>query len=57
MRWQEPKDGDEKIVKKFALLPITLGRETRWLEFVTIKYIYAGYHHIRGCWYPDSFID
>ena len=40
MRWKEPNHGDIKIKKKFALFPITIGGETRWLEWVKIKYVY-----------------
>lgn len=42
------KLGQTRIIKKFALFPITIGNETRWLERVwieqkIIKYIYI--HH------------
>ena len=40
MRWKEPKHGDVKIKKKFAFLPIEINGETRWFEWVTIKYVY-----------------
>lgn len=40
MRWTKPKDGDVKIKRKFAILPISIDRETRWLEWVTIQYVY-----------------
>jgi hypothetical protein len=40
MRWKEPIDGDVKIKKKFALFPITIKKETRWLEWVNIRYKY-----------------
>lgn len=40
MRWQNPKHGDVRIKKKFALLPIEINGENRWLEWVKIKYIY-----------------
>lgn len=33
--------GDEKIVKKFLIFPFTIDGETRWLEVVKIKYLYA----------------
>lgn len=59
MRWKAPGDGDVKIKKKFALLPITIGKETRWLEWVNIKYVYHesillfDYNY----WVPKEFID
>ena len=33
--------GDEKIVKKFLIFPFTIDGETRWLEVVKIRYLYA----------------
>lgn len=42
MMWREPELHSVKIVKKFALFPITVGEETRWLEWVNIKYVYYG---------------
>jgi hypothetical protein len=61
MRWQKPKDGDIKIKKKFALFPITIKKETRWLEWVTIKYIYNDVFiekkdHYTAYYYRDSWI-
>lgn len=38
MRWYEHETGDKKIKRKFALFPIKIGKETRWLEWVTIQY-------------------
>lgn len=40
MRWNTPKDGDIKIKRKFALFPIEINNEVRWLEFVNIQYMY-----------------
>ena len=31
------KEGDERTITKFLLLPVTIGNETRWLETATIK--------------------
>ena len=51
MRWfnePDPKRGDRKVERHFAFLPITIGLETRWLEFVSVvyeyqpKYVYIG---------------
>ena len=41
MRWTKPKYGDIKIKRKFAIIPISIDRETRWLEWVTVKYVYC----------------
>ena len=67
MRWQEPKHGDVKIKKKFALFPIEINGENRWLEWVTIKYVYHDgtmfrtprtYQHYRYYgWLKEEFID
>lgn len=40
MRWTKPSDGDIKIKRRFAILPISIDGETRWLEWVTVKYEY-----------------
>ena len=32
-----PEDGQERIIHKFALIPINIGRQTRWLERVSVK--------------------
>ena len=32
----KPQTGDKRTIKKFALLPIIINEEVRWLEFVTI---------------------
>lgn len=40
MRWKEPEDGEVKIKRKFATLPVCINDETRWFEWVTIKYVY-----------------
>lgn len=67
MRWQNPKHGDVRIKKKFALLPIEINGENRWLEWVKIKYVYHygtvfrekrdhGYYRYYG-WRAEEFID
>jgi len=38
MRWYKPVNGDTIIKKKFAILPIEINNEVRWLEWVTVKY-------------------
>lgn len=67
MKWVAPKHGDIKIERKFALFPIYIGYERRWLEMVNIKYKYYeygckklsygnGFYKLHG-WYPEEFID
>ena len=41
MRWRVPIRGDDRIVKRFAFLPITLYGEVRWLEIVYLKQAYS----------------
>lgn len=41
MRWYRPSYGDTKMRSWFAWLPVTVGNETRWLERVTVMYIYG----------------
>lgn len=54
MRWNVPKYGDIKIVKKFLFLPLTIDYETRWWEEVTIKYVYK---ERNSSWEPLRFLD
>ena len=57
MRWTKPKYGDTKIERKFAILPITIEREARWLEWVTVKYEYYVNRDSLAGWWPTEFID
>ena len=67
MRWTKPEDGQIKIKSKFAIFPICIDDETRWLEWVRIKYVYHNgtlrrdwntnqFYHIYG-WRKEEFID
>ena len=53
MRWKIniPRSMDEKIIMKFAILPICIKGEIRWLERVIIKC-----HYYHG-WHLDEFVD
>lgn len=50
--------GDTRIIKKFALFPITIGHELRWLEWVKITQ-----KRMRDCWdveyrwYDEEFVN
>ena len=46
MRWTKPNLGDERIITIFALFPITLNNETRWLEKCTIKQRYEERYNV-----------
>ena len=41
---REPRIGSYRVIEKFALFPITAGRETRWLETVHIFQVYIYTH-------------
>lgn len=52
MRWYKPTMGDKKIVTKFALFPIQIKHEVRWLEKVTIEMEYG-----LTMWHPMRFVN
>lgn len=54
MKFKMPKDGDIRIKTKFALFPIMIDKEIRWLERVNIRQYYSEYF---GNWRNDCFID
>ena len=57
MRWtipEPPKDGDIRIKRKFALFPILIDREYRWLEFC---YIEQKFTRKRFDWDWEGFYD
>lgn len=63
MRWKEkpiPKEGSERIVKRFLILPLLLCGEWRWLETAFIKqkflYVYDGYSAF-GAWANREFVN
>ena len=57
MRWnnkieKEPKDGDIKVVKKFAYFPVKIEDKSCWLEEYEVKYRW-GTHEVdeyAGIW-------
>lgn len=52
MRWYAPKRGDVRVIKKFAIFPITINGETRWLEWVRIRQTFA-----ITIWIDEGFVD
>lgn len=36
LKYTDPQGGDTRIKKRFALFPIIIGNEMRWLEMVKI---------------------
>lgn len=55
MRWSKLKTGDMRIIKRFALFPITINSEVRWLEWCVIEqraydvdyYVFFPWHNKR----------
>lgn len=43
-----------KVVSKFAILPVKIGNEIRWLEYVKYR---TTYNYWRKIWQKDYFID
>lgn len=67
IKWKKAKrEGDTKIVRKFLIIPLTLNRETRWLERATVEYVcrkvrkysddYGIFYYVLR-WKPERFID
>lgn len=38
------KQWDERVIQKFAFLPVHTDTETRWLEFVKVEQQYSLFH-------------
>ena len=55
MRWSKPMDGEVRIVKKFALLPIeAINGDVAWLETVYVKQKYVSGLYYSG-WVDMAF--
>lgn len=52
MRWKRPPRWEDRIVKRFAFLPIEIKGEVRWLETVYLK---QTYHPVVG-WMNLAFV-
>jgi hypothetical protein len=50
------KPGDTRIVHKFLLFPISIGRENRWLEWAWVKERLEVYATGELVWNPEEFI-
>ena len=65
IKFVEPELGTERVKTWFALFPITIQRETRWFERVTVKQEYKeivsfdinGLPEPHEDWYNVKFID
>lgn len=69
MRWESKTKnyielGETKVVTKFLIVPIKIGKTWRWLETATIKYMWTDKYHHDGTepgyytyyWKPIEFI-
>lgn len=55
MRWKSPTRGNIRIIKRFAIIPIEVKDEVRWLEWCYIKQEYCcGY--CEGWWNSIKFV-
>lgn len=41
MKWRQKEIGEIRTIKRFALLPIEIKGEVKWLERVKIKQVWA----------------
>jgi hypothetical protein len=60
MRWNKdnPKHKEKKWVRKFLWLPLTIGFETRWLEYATIeRTFYRSGRRSFSRWYNTKFLN
>jgi hypothetical protein len=55
MKKKLPKFGETRIVSRFLLFPLSLGRERRWLERVKIKQMYRNYRY--NIWFTEGWED
>ena len=53
MRWSQPHHGKVRVVRKFALFPIRIYNERRWLESCYIK---QEYNLWGNCWLNVEFL-
>lgn len=57
MRWKRVQTGDERIVRRFALFPICINNDVRWLEWCLIKQQTYDVSYYINPWFNVSFID
>lgn len=56
MRFKAKKEGTERIRTFFALFPVQVGDDTRWLEKVTVRERFYC-DEDSACWYAEEFMD
>jgi hypothetical protein len=50
MRFIARKDREARVIRKFALVPITIRGETRWMEWVRIEQVWCQPREGMGWW-------
>ena len=58
MKWttKEPKEGAFRTIKRFAFLPITIGKTTVWLETCFIKQQFLFHLNGQFLWSNKKFV-
>lgn len=54
MRWYFPEHGDRRTESYFALFPVRIGQEVRWLEKVRVMTVWRSNE---GRWVEIEFLD
>jgi hypothetical protein len=57
MRWKLPKQNEQRIVCKFAILPTRIGDERVWFEFYYVRQEYEivhGFYKWKTMWCTDK---
>lgn len=55
MRFKKVQHGDERIIRRFALLPVEVGNEYRWLEFIYYRQVYLPKDQKNGFMYEGGY--
>ena len=53
MEWQKPYVGETRVIKRFALFPVTINYCVKWLEWVKIHQTYHGDHAWKNDWFVE----
>ncbi len=58
MKWtyQDHRDGDVRVIRRFLLFPRCVNGECRWLCFANIEQIYDGYNYADDGWHDVQFV-
>lgn len=57
VKFEKPKYGDKRIIRKFLLKPVTIGRETRVMEWATVRQEYKNFGPESEEWVNVEFVD